>query len=266
MRQHPIPQNILDVEFKLFTRFTVKEFAYIASGVTIGAIFIYMWTEGRIPGIIAFPSFAMFAGVGLILGLVPIQDQPADKILSNYIKAINRPTLRVWKGEEMKLKLKARQDAGKAGVVDIQKAAGSKINVADAQEAEDLEKIEKIMTETGISGGKKEDVQKSSVTMTKENIEGKIVEKPATQLSGTINLLLTNKQGIAIPNATVIIKDSVGKPRVASKSNPKGEVLTTQKLEKGEYIIGITHDQYTFKTMKFIVEKDVYPIVKINAI
>ena len=113
MRQHPIPQNVLTVEFKLFTRFTVKEFAYIATGVILGGLFIYLWTEDRLPGIIAFPSFAMFSGIGLILGLVPIQDQPADKILSNYIKAINKPTLRVWQGEEMKLRFgKSINDLG----------------------------------------------------------------------------------------------------------------------------------------------------------
>ncbi len=88
MRQHPIPQNVLDVEFKLFTKFTLKEFAYIATGVAIGAIFIYLWTENRMPGILAFPSFAFFSGIGLILGLVPIQDQPADRLLSNYVKIL----------------------------------------------------------------------------------------------------------------------------------------------------------------------------------
>ena len=40
MRQHAIPQNILDVEFKIFTKFTLKEFAYLGIGVGIGGVFL----------------------------------------------------------------------------------------------------------------------------------------------------------------------------------------------------------------------------------
>ena len=46
MKQHPIPQNVLDVEFKLFTKFTVREFAYIAIGFGFGGIFIQIPRAG----------------------------------------------------------------------------------------------------------------------------------------------------------------------------------------------------------------------------
>jgi hypothetical protein len=270
MKQHPIPQNILDVEFKLFTRFTVKEFAYIATGIVIGALFIYLWTEERIPGIVAFPSFAMFAGTGLVLGLVPIQDQPADKILANYLKAINRPTLRVWHGEEMKLRLKDRENAAKEAVVQVQKPSNSQSNLVDAEEDQKLREIGKMMEETGLAteGTSQNIPQKttSSVTITKENIRQFMLPNIKVQLSGTINLLILNKQNQAINNATVIIKDNAGKTKLAAKSGTKGEVLTNQKLGNGEYKIEIQHEKYSFGDIKFMVEHPVYPIIKITSL
>ena len=273
MRQHPIPQNVLEVEFKLFTRFTVKEFAYIATGVVIGGLFIYLWTENRLPAIVAFPSFAMFSGVGLILGLVPIQDQPADRILSNYIKAINKPTLRVWQGEEMKLRLKPREDAAKSGFVQIQKMAGKGTNLVDIEEQEKLKHIDKLMGETGLAPKQTTPAAQQSsqstqkiTTITKENLHNYIIPNMNIQLSGTINMILFNKSNQSISNATVLVKDDFGKPRMAIKSGAKGEVLTSKTLERGEYRIEITHNQYTFNKIKFIVDHAVYPVIKITSL
>lgn len=97
MKQHPIPQNILDIEFKLFTKFTVKEFVYIALGFGFGGIFLYLFTKAIIPAFIAIPIFIFSSGTGLFLGLVPINDQKADVFMTNFLRAIRKPTLRVWK-------------------------------------------------------------------------------------------------------------------------------------------------------------------------
>ncbi len=274
MKQHPIPQNIMEVEFKLFTKFTLKEFAYVATGAVIGGLFIYLWTENRIPGIIAFPSLIFFGGAGLIMGMVPIQDQPADKILSSYIKAINRPTLRVWHGEELKLKMKKRKNAGKAGVAETQVVQLEQSNLVDSEEKDQLEKIGEMMEDTGLGKAeKREKVQQSgnlnsqkSLTITKENLEQYILPNTNVQLSGTVNMLLVNKHGQPVTNATVIVKDNAGKPRMALRSGSKGEVLSTQKLENGEYFVEINHEQNSFPKIRFLVEKPVYPLIKINSI
>lgn len=101
MKQHAIPQNILDIEFKLFTKFTVREFVYMALGIGFGGIFLYFFTKGQLPGVIAIPIFVVSSGIGLFLGLVPINDQKADVFLRNYIWAITNPTQRVWKNEKL---------------------------------------------------------------------------------------------------------------------------------------------------------------------
>lgn len=105
MRQHAIPQNILDIEFKLFTKFTVREFVYMAVGIGFGGIFLYFFSRGTIPAIIAFPIFLFSSGLGLFLGLVDVNDQKADVYFRNYIWAITHPTQRVWKNEMIDSKL-----------------------------------------------------------------------------------------------------------------------------------------------------------------
>jgi hypothetical protein len=57
MRQHPIPHNILDIEFKLFGKFSAKQFGYIAIGAVTGGIFLLLRSNGAIPDIIAWPAF-----------------------------------------------------------------------------------------------------------------------------------------------------------------------------------------------------------------
>jgi len=100
MRQHAIPQNILDIEFKLFSKFTIREFVYIAAGVGVGSIFLFLFSGGSLPGVIAIPIFLMFAILGLFFGLASINDQKADVYVMNFFKAITNPTQRVWKNKD----------------------------------------------------------------------------------------------------------------------------------------------------------------------
>jgi hypothetical protein len=105
MKQHPIPQNILDVEFKLFTKFTVREFTYMSIGVGFGGIFLYFFSKAQLSGFIAIPVFIISSGIGLFLGLVPINGQKADTFLANYIKAITKPTRRAWRNDQFNEKV-----------------------------------------------------------------------------------------------------------------------------------------------------------------
>lgn len=167
MRQHAIPQNILDIEFKLFTKFTVREFVYMAIGIGFGGIFLYFYSLAQVPGIIAFPIFFFSSGLGLFLGLVNINDQKADVFLKNYIWAITHPTQRVWRnkiidekiGKEVKPEFNVTQgsmnrnqqadpDAEIIGAtLDDQKPEfieKSKIDEFEKEEKEYLDKISKL--------------------------------------------------------------------------------------------------------------------------
>ena len=316
MRQHPIPQNILDIEFKLFGKFTVKEFVYIAIGVSIGGLFLYFWTEGLLSGFIAWMIFILFAGTGAFLGLVPINDQPADQFISNYINAITHPTQRVWQNEGFKDKLESMAQArglkpqeitmDKKGQ-DTQKRIESEKDTPenksqqklDAEEEQKLKNIDVLFEETGLNPYNekkkkytkeaevkeeqkkvktkptKEDAKntqsqaqnnQNQLSITKENIDDYKVDNIDVQLSGTINMILNSKQNQPIPQATAIFKDKFDKPVLAMKSGKNGEVLTNKILGKGQYKIEIHHEQYNFPQIYFLVEKDIYPIIKIKAL
>lgn len=133
MNQHPIPQNILDIEFKLFSHFTIKEFAYLAIGAGFGVIFLYLMSSGKVAPIVAIPIFILSAGAGAFLGLVPINDQKADVYLKNFIRSVSTPTLRVWKSDYVERNIFQSQNATSA-LVDAknEKASTKKTNIIGA--------------------------------------------------------------------------------------------------------------------------------------
>lgn len=87
----------------------------MAIGFGVGFIFLYFFSRGDLPGLIAIPLFAICASVGLVLGLVPINGQKADEFLGNYIRAITRPTRRVWKNAKFDARVK--EEAANRGIV-----------------------------------------------------------------------------------------------------------------------------------------------------
>jgi len=93
MERHSVPQNIMDVEFKLFGAFTIKQFAYLAGGF-IGALLIYFL---EIPGILKFLFIPISVTLGLFTGLLRINGQPSTVFLSNFVSALFNSQVRVWK-------------------------------------------------------------------------------------------------------------------------------------------------------------------------
>ena len=92
-RQHPVPQNIMSVEFKLVGDLTVRQFVYlIIGGITVYLSFIskisFLWKWGLI----------LFGGLGsLALAFVPLGDRGLDQWIKNFVKSVSTPTQRVWR-------------------------------------------------------------------------------------------------------------------------------------------------------------------------
>src|SRR3989338_1223493 len=100
-KQHPIPQNVLGVEFKLVGGLTLRQFGFLAFFVVI-AFIIY---QSGLPGIIKVPVASTVAIFGAFISLVPIQDRSADIWIKNFLFAISSPTERVWQKSEANLDL-----------------------------------------------------------------------------------------------------------------------------------------------------------------
>lgn len=246
MRQHPIPQNVLDVEFKLFTKFTLREFTYLAVGVSIGGIFLYFTTKGQIPGIIGIPIFVVFAGLGAFFALVPINDQPADKFIMNYFSAINRPTQRVWLNTELKnerIKPTVEASEKKTNVI-----GGSKINTKKEQIFQE-EAGDDIFQEGNTSGQSQKivttketpvitQVLDDTLFINEENISKyQFPIKSVDKLPGNINIWLCTKENQPITNVNTYLKDGSGKILYANKTGKNGYFLTSKIYPEGIYNI-----------------------------
>ena len=91
-KQHAVPQNIMDVEFKLIGDLTMRQFFYLL-----------------VTGIFAYAAFALLdtflkwfivlgaAGLGIVLAFIPIEDRGLDEWITNFFKAIYLPNQRIWK-------------------------------------------------------------------------------------------------------------------------------------------------------------------------
>ena len=270
MRQHPIPQNILDVEFKLFTKFTLKEFAYLAIGLGIGGLLVYLMVGHTIPAIIGVPGLILSAGSGIFLGLVPINDQDADIFIKNYVNAITTPTQRVWLSKEMQEERnKPSVKPGADGKL-VQKSFKDKVSE--------------------IIGGNKQKVVVQG-TPTDENVEPVTSQKETIpslseltisdtnrdkyefsiqnlgKLPGNINLWLYTADMTPTPNVITYMKDENGKILYANRTGNSGYFLTNKVWPKGVYHLEFVHPQFRFPKLKIIIEEESHKLpIKIKNI
>ncbi len=93
-KQHAVPQNIMDVEFKLIGDLTMRQFSYL---LVCGIVAYISFTT--VVGIFKIPLVLIFILLGLGLAFVPIQERGLDDWIASFFKAINMPTQRVWKKE-----------------------------------------------------------------------------------------------------------------------------------------------------------------------
>lgn len=91
--QHPVPQNVMDVEFKLVGDLTIRQFSYLL----IFSILIFLVYSIHLPFIFSYPIMAVLLLMGLGFAFVPLNDISLDKWAVNYVRAITNPRIRVWK-------------------------------------------------------------------------------------------------------------------------------------------------------------------------
>jgi hypothetical protein len=275
MRQHAIPQNILDVEFKLFTKFTLKEFAYLAIGIGVGGIMLYLVVSDIIPALLGIPIFVVSSGLGAFLGLVPINDQDADVFIKNYISAITNPTQRVWLNEELKEKgakpeLKPDEE-GKLIPKDIKtkrkKIIGESLpTTSETVEVEEDDPRDMLDEELNVDPQLTTTLPSStsnSVIITDDNISKyQFNIASLDKLPGNINIWLSTKSSKPIPNVIVYLKSSDGKILYANKTGESGYFLTNKLWEPGTYVLEFQHPTYEFPKVQLEVteKKEKLPI------
>jgi len=91
-KQHAVPQNIMDVEFKIIGELTMRQFAYIM--VFGGLSFVSATYVG---GIFRWPFAIIFVIFGLAFAFVPIEDRGMDQWVIAFFRAVYSPTQKIWK-------------------------------------------------------------------------------------------------------------------------------------------------------------------------
>lgn len=93
-KQHAVPQNIMDVEFKLVGDLTMRQFAYLL----IFGIMAYLSTV-TIVGLFKWPAAISFGLLALGLAFIPVQERGLDEWIVNFIRSVYTPTQRAWHKE-----------------------------------------------------------------------------------------------------------------------------------------------------------------------
>lgn len=291
MKQHAIPQNVLDVEFKLFTKFTLKEFAYLALGLGIAGVMIYLMVGKSIDLIVGIPIAVVSSIAGIVLALVPINDQPADKFIQNYIHAITTPTQRVWKSKNMgdsieKPNVKPAEDGTlihkdmkekkKKIIGGSQDVLQEEVDDADKDIFGDLDPVEattvpqdtnltveQVKEETPIPSS-----APTSIMITSSNIQNyQFPAKGMENVPGNINIWLCDNSFKPIENVISYLKDTSGKLLFASKTGKNGYFLTNKMWESGHYVLEFEHPTYKFPKVEIMLEDMMNKLpIKINCL
>lgn len=95
MKRHAVPQNIMDVEFKLFGSLTIRQFGLLFSNVMI-ALFIYIVLPPEL-SIIKWPIIVFFVSLGLAMALLTVNGLPFNVWFGNFLLALTTSQKRVWK-------------------------------------------------------------------------------------------------------------------------------------------------------------------------
>ena len=92
MENHPIPQDITGFQFKLIGDMTIKQFAYLATGVVSGWIIFSL----PITLFIKLPITTIFVLLGVGFAFFSIQGRPMDLMIMNFIRALFSPSQFVY--------------------------------------------------------------------------------------------------------------------------------------------------------------------------
>lgn len=92
-RKHAVPQNVMDVEFKVVGDITLRQLGFLLAG---GALF-YLFFNLGLPNFWAWTLAIASAGGALLIAFVPIEERPLEKWLLLFLKAMRYETQLIWR-------------------------------------------------------------------------------------------------------------------------------------------------------------------------
>lgn len=267
MERHAVPQNIMEVEFKLFGALTVRQFGYLAGGLIL-ALIIYFTP---LPGLLRFALIIISVLLGLFLSLVRINGQSSSVWLTNFIVAMFTSQERVWKKtgvvpeifqeqvqksrEETLMKVK-KQGRIKASVTPLSKfETETVITQADKEEELRLQQIEKQMNLN-------EDSLKVTDQSKPKPVEQEIVT-PVSELQ--VKGYVFDKTDKPVKGALVSFNTQQGEFLKEVVTNDLGYFELKENLSPGIYFANIAAEKLKFDYYKIEIKPGQDIIYKFKA-
>lgn len=264
MERHAVPQNIMEVEFKLFGALTVKQFAYLA-GFLMLALTIYFTP---LPGALRFVLIIIAVLLGIFLSLIKINGQYSSVWLTNFIVAMFTSQERVWKKtgivpdvfheEVRKSKEETLEKVKKEGRIKASVAPLTKFEVkreptiADRDEELRLKQIEQELF---------------SDLSSQNTLKSPLIEKsqPEVAIISTIKGYVMDKNSIPVAGALVSVNRENGEFIKEVTSNEKGYFDLGLALTPGIYFASIAAPKMVFEYYKINVKANQDILYKFKA-
>lgn len=93
MQYHRIPQHVTGWEGRVFGHFTAHQFIYLAIG---GMIIFVLFTNPFLPHFYKIGGIVVTGLLTVLFAIVNYEGRSTDVWILNYLRAILRPTQRIW--------------------------------------------------------------------------------------------------------------------------------------------------------------------------
>lgn len=236
-----MPQNIMDVEFKLFGSLTVRQFANLAGSIVV-AVILYFF---NIPGIIKWPAIVGFVFLGISLALVKINGQTFGTWLGNFLASMFSSQRKIWKKDPKVPEILTKTYRPRVSNEQLVSAKKKELppflrediiqstNVVDEEEEERLKKLEKY-----ILGGTSSTISEQLIS-DEEKAQRPVIIDPSDQnLAGTMNTANEDNYSINQSDEFAVI----GKKMANQRERPISSRLVHKNLAEN---IGIAVSEDT---------------------
>ena len=225
-QSHPIPQDVTGFQFRLIGDMTVKQFAYLAGPAFAAWVFFQL----PFPLLIKVPVSLVLGGIGASLAFLPIAGRPMDVMIINFIKALFKSTLYIYK---------------KRGMINTAPTIGlsyQKPNVysppAPAQHVMENPVFQQVLKKPKTQQEEDEDSKRKAVVLEKNTEQKQAASGIENQLQAALaQKELLTKQLIALQQRLDIQKKNFFIPTVAKaplddKAKPKIQTQNVRQVPK----------------------------------
>ncbi len=279
MENHPIPQDVTGFQFKLIGNMTVKQFAYLTTGVVLGWIFL----QFPVSIFIKLPFSVFFAAFGIGLAFFPIGGRPMDTMIGNFIKSLFRPTQFIYEktgGQlyvpnakasfgtlpfQQKNKIDERENNFLMSVSSLTNNVPLAPDVSPALNVSQPTSNPSQTKSTSLPAAEKP--AKKTSSLLSKNLGGNIGLPSAPNSPNLITGITKDSRGNALANILIEVKDKEGNPVRAFKTNEMGRFASATPLTNGNYTIELEdpkgQSKFEKKTIS-VTGQIIEPIVAIS--